>query len=102
MLGDCNQNRNVTAHSVDILVTLALVSLFAFLSFRILSPFLSILIWAAILAVALHPVFVVLKARLWGSGGWSATILALIVISALAAYGAWSAMSGWQGGEEEA
>jgi predicted PurR-regulated permease PerM len=78
MLGDSNQNRSVTAHSVDILVTLALVSLFAFLSFRILSPFLSILIWAAILAIALHPVFVVLKARLWGNGRWSATILALI------------------------
>ncbi|MBK0400961.1 AI-2E family transporter [Limibaculum sp. M0105] len=74
-----NQERQrVLRYSVDIFVTLGLISLFAWLSIRLISPFVPILIWALILAVALHPVFVWLRDRLGGRRGMAATALALL------------------------
>jgi predicted PurR-regulated permease PerM len=63
--------------SVDVFVSLVLISLFAYLSIQILHPFVSILIWAAILAVALHPLFLWVKAKFGGRGGISGTVIAL-------------------------
>lgn len=63
--------------SVDIFVSLMVISLFGYLSLSIMAPFVPILLWAMVLAVALYPVFLWLKGKL-GSGGRAATVIGLV------------------------
>jgi predicted PurR-regulated permease PerM len=62
---------------VDVFVTIALISLFAYLSISILAPFISMLLWAVILAVGLYPLYEKLRAAIGGSAGWAATVIGL-------------------------
>ena len=41
----------------DVAIRLALVALIVYWSFLLLRPFIAILIWAAILSVAMHPIY---------------------------------------------
>ncbi|MDT8343255.1 MAG: AI-2E family transporter [Thermohalobaculum sp.] len=75
---DSAEHQRVIRYSVDIYVTLGLISFFAWLSIRLLSPFLSILLWAMVLAVALHPVFVWLRDRMGGRSALAATAIAIL------------------------
>jgi len=67
----------------DVAIRLALVALVVYWSFVLLRPFLAVLIWAAILSVALYPLYLPLK-RVFGGRSTPAafvlTLLALIVI----------------------
>lgn len=78
MLDEQLLRKRVITNSVDVFVTLALISLFVYFSLRILSPFISILLWAGIMAVALYPVFVALRDRIGGRASLAATIMVLI------------------------
>jgi predicted PurR-regulated permease PerM len=51
----------LSAEGVDIAIRVGLLGLLAYWSFAIVAPFLTILVWSAILTVALHPVFRWLK-----------------------------------------
>ena len=67
----------------DTAIRLALLGLFIYFSARLLEPFAAILLWAAILTVALFPVHLWLKTRLGGRAGLSAaliTIIGLVII----------------------
>ncbi len=67
----------------DVAIRLARVALVVYWSFLLLRPFIAILIWAAILAVALYPFYLWLKRVLRGRSTLAScllTILALIVI----------------------
>ena len=67
----------------DVAIRLALAALVVYWSFILLRPFIAILIWAAILSVALHPFFLWLKRLLGGRSTPASillTILALVVI----------------------
>lgn len=67
----------------DIAIRLALAALVVYWSFVLLRPFIAILIWAAILSVALYPIYLGLKRVLGGRPTLTAcllTILALVVI----------------------
>ena len=71
------ERKDVSALAID---TAALIALIAFLSYIVillLLPFATILLWAAILAVAVHPAFTWLEARLGGRKGLAATALSL-------------------------
>lgn len=70
--------KRVMTISVDVFVTLAIISFLAYLSLQILAPFLTVLIWAVILAVTLYPLFQKLKGKVGGKSGWAGTIIALI------------------------
>jgi len=75
---DSTERQRLIRYSVDVYVTLGLISFFAWLSIRLLSPFLSILLWAMVMAVALYPVFDWLRGRLGGRNGLAATVIALL------------------------
>jgi predicted PurR-regulated permease PerM len=67
----------------DVAIRLALVVLVVYWSFVLLRPFIAVLIWAAILSVALYPIYLVLKRLLGGRAtvaSFLLTILALLVI----------------------
>jgi len=67
----------------DLFIRLALLGLFIYAAYTIVSPFLSIIVWAVILAVALYPVFVWLGGLLGGRGRLAAgliTLLGLVIL----------------------
>jgi len=67
----------------DVAIRLALVALVVYWSFLLLRPFIAILIWAAILSVALYPIYLWLKRVLGGRSTLASfvlTLLALVVI----------------------
>jgi predicted PurR-regulated permease PerM len=67
----------------DIAIRLALAALVVYWSFFLLRPFIAILIWAAVLSVALYPIYLWLKRVLGGRStptSFILTLLALVVI----------------------
>jgi predicted PurR-regulated permease PerM len=67
----------------DVAIRLALVALVVYWSFLLLRPFIAILIWAAILSVALYPFYIWLKRVLGGRSTLASfllTVLALVVL----------------------
>jgi Flavin-binding monooxygenase-like len=54
----------VSATSIDLAIRLGFIGLLGYWSFRVMAPFLTIALWSAILAVALHPLFDWLAGRL--------------------------------------
>jgi predicted PurR-regulated permease PerM len=67
----------------DVAIRLALVALVVYWSFLLLRPFIAILIWAAILSVALYPFYIWLKRVLGGRStvaSFLLTVLALVVL----------------------
>lgn len=70
--------QRVVALSVDVFVTLGVLALFITLTFELLAPFASTLIWSVIMAVALAPAFDWLNAKLGGRRGRTATLAALL------------------------
>ncbi|MFS8113844.1 AI-2E family transporter [Rhizobium jaguaris] len=61
-------------------IRFGIIGLFAYWSFTVIAPFISIIAWAAILAIALYPVFHLLTTLLGGRGVIAAT---LIVVACL-------------------
>ncbi len=67
----------------DVVIRLALVALIVFWSFLLLRPFIAILVWAAILSIALYPFYLWLERVLGGRStvaSFLLTVFALVVI----------------------
>lgn len=62
----------------DLVIRLVVVGFFAYFSLTLLAPFAIMVIWAAILAVALYPAFGALRKLLGGRGGLAATLITLL------------------------
>jgi predicted PurR-regulated permease PerM len=62
---------------LDVLINAGLLAALVFLCFKILSPFLTMLLWAVVLAVTLYPLHQLLAGRLGGHQGRAATVLVL-------------------------
>ena len=62
----------------DLVIRLTIVGLFAYLSLTLLAPFIIMIIWAVILAVALYPAYGALRKLLGGRGGLAATLITLL------------------------
>lgn len=69
---------------IDIAIKLSALALVLFWCFQIIKPFILIVIWAGILAVALHPLHIKLSTVLKGNKKLASTIIALIGISLIA------------------
>jgi predicted PurR-regulated permease PerM len=63
---------------VEAAIRIGLIALLVVTAFRIFSPFVSLMLWAVILAVALYPLHRRLARRLGGRSGTSATLIVLI------------------------
>ncbi len=74
---DPELERRLSGRLLDVLIRAGLVFALAVLCYRIFSPFLSLMVWALILAVALFPIHQMLARKLGGKQGLAATLLVL-------------------------
>jgi predicted PurR-regulated permease PerM len=79
---DRPDEKTFEARIVDIAIRLGLLALFAYWSLTLIAPFIGVMIWAVILAVAIYPLYVWLRAR-FGGRGWLASLLITLVALAL-------------------
>jgi predicted PurR-regulated permease PerM len=68
----------VMRQAVEIAVRLLVIAVLALWSFRIVAPFVNLVVWAAVIAVAIHPLFVKLAKRLGGRRKLAVTLLVLL------------------------
>ena len=74
---DPELERRLSGRLLDVLIRAGLVFALAVLCYRIFSPFLSLMVWALILAVTLFPIHQKLAHKLGGKQGLAATLLVL-------------------------
>ena len=65
---------------LDVLIRAGLIFALAVLCFQIFSPFLTLMVWALILAVTLYPLQQFLAAKIGGKQGLSATLIVILGI----------------------
>lgn len=71
-------DRIIETRIVDLAIRLGVLALFIWGSLQLVAPFIGIVLWAVILAVAVHPAYVRLRAW-FGDRGWlAATLITLI------------------------
>ena len=70
--------RHKASLQLDVLIRAGLVFALAALCYRIFSPFLTLMVWALILAVAMYPIHQALARRIGGRQGLAATIIAIV------------------------
>jgi len=75
------RQQQLEASATDFVVRLAFLGLFAWWSLQLVSPFLPIIIWAVLLAVALYPAYDGLARRLGGRRGLAAALVTLISLA---------------------
>jgi predicted PurR-regulated permease PerM len=63
---------------LDVLIRAGLILAIVLLCYRIFSPFLALMVWALILAVAIYPLHQMLARRMGGKQGLAATVISLI------------------------
>ncbi len=63
---------------LDVLIRAGLVFALAALCYRIFAPFLTLMVWALILAVAMYPLHQALARRIGGRQGLAATVIVLV------------------------
>jgi len=62
---------------LDVLIRAGLILVLAMLCYKVFAPFLTLMVWALILAVAIYPLHQRLARRLGGKQGLAATVIAL-------------------------
>jgi predicted PurR-regulated permease PerM len=70
--------RRVEARLLDVLIRFALIAIMAALCYAIFKPFLTLMVWAVILAVTLYPLHRKLAAKLGGKQGLAATLIVIL------------------------
>ncbi|QJR10163.1 Putative transport protein YdiK [Usitatibacter rugosus] len=68
---------------MDTLIRAGLLVALAMLCYRIFAPFLTLMVWAVILAITMYPIHQVLAARLRGRQGLSSTLMVLLAFVVL-------------------
>ena len=68
----------VASSLLDVLIRAGLIFALAFLCYAVFSPFLTLMVWALILAVAMYPLHQALARRIGGRQGWAATLIVLL------------------------
>jgi predicted PurR-regulated permease PerM len=82
---DRELEQRLSSRLMDVLIRAGLVLAVAMLSYRVFAPFLTLTVWALILAVTLYPLHRAIAGKLNGRQGVSATLLALLGIALLVA-----------------
>lgn len=76
-------DRNFQKNAMASFIQIAAVALLVIMCFRIVAPFLSIVVWGMIIAVALYPVHTKLSGRIGGREKLSSTIFVLVGLTIL-------------------
>jgi predicted PurR-regulated permease PerM len=71
-------NKTAMSQAIDIAINLLIVFLILGLCLQILSPFLPVVVWGAVVAIAIYPAFLKLKALLGGRSKLSITVFVLV------------------------
>ncbi|MCA1433002.1 AI-2E family transporter [Bradyrhizobium sp. BRP20] len=82
---------------VQVVIRLGLLGLLIFWTFLVIRPFVPILSWSAVLAVAFHPVFAWLAQRLGGRPRTASAVLTLITLGIVIGPAAWLGLSAVEG-----
>jgi predicted PurR-regulated permease PerM len=70
---------------LDVLIRAGLILAMVMLCYRIFSPFLTLMVWALILAVTMYPLHRLLAKRMRGKQGLAATLLVLVGVALIVA-----------------
>ena len=74
---DADFERRVSSRLLDVLVRAGLIAVLAALCYVVFAPFLTLMVWALILAVTLYPLHRALARRIGGRQGLAATIVVI-------------------------
>jgi predicted PurR-regulated permease PerM len=74
-----------TSGLLEVLIRAGLILALALLCYQVFAPFLTLMVWSLILAIALYPLHQVMADRMGGKQGVAATILVLLGIALLVA-----------------
>ena len=74
---DANFEKRVSARLLDVLIRAGLIGVLTALCYLVFAPFLTLMVWAMILAVSLYPLHRGLARRIGGKEGLAATILVI-------------------------
>jgi hypothetical protein len=66
---------------LDVLIRAGLILAMAMLCYQVLSPFLTLMVWALILAVTLYPLHQAFASKIRGQQGLAATLLVVVGIN---------------------
>ncbi|MEF8712548.1 MAG: AI-2E family transporter [Accumulibacter sp.] len=77
-LPDSELERRLALLLLDVLIRAGLILALAMLCYRVFSPFLTLMVWALILAVTLYPIHQAVARRLGGKQGRAATLIVLL------------------------
>jgi predicted PurR-regulated permease PerM len=80
-----SEDQDFVRRSLAAALRIGLIFLMAFWCLKIIYPFLGLVAWAAIIAVALYPAHTKLSAKIGGREKWSAAIIVLIGLTILIA-----------------
>jgi predicted PurR-regulated permease PerM len=69
--------QRVASRLLDVLIRAGLIFVLAMVCYQVFSPFLTLMIWALILAVTMYPLHQLLAARIGGRQGLAATLLVI-------------------------
>jgi len=72
--------RTVDVVVIDLAIRLALIGLLLYWSLVLIGPFVTIVLWGIVLAVALYPTFSWLRRVLWNSGAVAAVIITVLFL----------------------
>lgn len=70
--------QRIASRLMDVLIRVALLLMLAMLCYRIFAPFMSLMMWALILAVTLYPLHQMMATKMGGKQGSAATLLVLL------------------------
>ena len=74
------QEKKYTGPAIDIAIRIGVIALLIVLCFQILRPFISLVIWGTILAIAFYPACRRLREVLGGRGKLAAAIITVVML----------------------
>jgi len=78
---DRGQEPPATGGMLDVLIRAGLILTLALLCYRVLAPFMVLMVWAVILAVALYPLHRAVARRIGGRQGLAATLITVLAVA---------------------
>ncbi len=78
---DADFVERIASRLLDVLVRAGLVLAMVLLCYRIFAPFLTLMVWAVILAVTLYPMHQALARRIGGRQGWAASLIVILAVA---------------------